>query len=56
VTSNNDNNESTYVTEGFDDSNEEGSGQKLLSLLQKMSVENILIVVYIWHQKMPGSN
>jgi len=22
-----------YVTEGFDDSNEEGSGQKLLSLL-----------------------
>ena len=24
---------STYVTEGYDDSNEEGSGQKLLSLL-----------------------
>lgn len=21
-----------------------------------MSVENILIVVYIWHQRMPGSN
>lgn len=23
----------TFITEGFDDSNEEGSGQKLLSLL-----------------------
>jgi len=21
-----------------------------------MSVENILIIVYIWHQRMPGSN
>ena len=41
--------ESTYVTEGYDDSNEEGCGQKLLSLLQRMGVENILIVVYIWH-------
>lgn len=48
--------DSAYVTEGFDDSNEEGSGQKLLSLLQKMSVENILIVVYIFHQRMAGSN
>ena len=47
---------STYVTEGFDDGNEEGSGQKLLSLLQKMSVENILIIVYVWHQRMPGHN
>ena len=44
-----DGNESTYVTEGYDDSNEEGCGQKLLSLLQRMGVENILIVVYIWH-------
>ena len=41
--------DSTYVTEGYDDSNEEGCGQKLLSLLQRMGVENILIVVYIWH-------
>ena len=47
---------STYVTEGYDDSNEEGCGQKLLSLLQRMGVENILIVVYIWHQRMPGHN
>jgi len=44
-----DDEESTYVTEGYDDSNEEGCGQKLLSLLQRMGVENILIVVYIWH-------
>ncbi len=41
--------ESTYVTEGYDDSNEEGCGQKMLSLLQRMGVENILIIVYIWH-------
>ena len=47
---------STYVTEGYDDSNEEGSGQKLLSLLQRMGVENILILVFIWHQRMPGHN
>jgi hypothetical protein len=57
VTSNNINDqEQSYVTEGFDDSNEEGSGQKVLGLLQKMSVENILIAVYIWHNRMPGSN
>ena len=48
--------ESTYVTEGYDDSNEEGCGQKMLSLLQRMGVENILIIVYIWHQRMPGHN
>jgi len=46
--------DSTYITEGYDDGNEEGCGQKLLSLLQKMGVENILIVVYVWHQRMPG--
>lgn len=51
-----DGDESTYVTEGYDDCNEEGCGQKLLSLLQRMGVENILIIVYIWHQRMPGHN
>lgn len=44
------------MTEGFDDSNEEGCGQKVLGLLQRMSVENILIIVYIWHNRMPGSH
>ena len=39
----------SFVTEGFDDGSEEGCGSKLLSLLQKMGVENILIVVYVWH-------
>lgn len=28
----------------------------MLGLLQRMSVENIMIVVYLWHNKMPGSN
>ena len=36
------------LQEGFDDDGEEGAGEKLLSLLQKMEVENILIVVCIW--------
>lgn len=37
------------LMEGYDDGNEEGCGEKLLAQLQKMGVENILIVVYIWH-------
>lgn len=44
------------MNEGFDDSGEEGSGEKLLHLLQKMGVENILILVCIWHHSMPGQN
>lgn len=42
------------MIEGFDDGGEEGSGQKLLHLLQKMGVENIMIVVCAWHSHMPG--
>lgn len=42
------------LTEGFEDGGEEGSGQKLLHLLQKMGVENILVVVCVWHHRMPG--
>lgn len=42
------------MNEGFDDSGEEGCGEKLLHLLQKMGVENILILVCIWHNSMPG--
>lgn len=42
--------------EGFDDGNEEGCGEKLLSQLQKMGVENIMIVVYLWHHSMPGQH
>ena len=40
--------------EGYDDGNEEGCGEKLLAQLQKMGVENIMIVVYLWHYNMPG--
>ena len=42
------------LIEGFNDGGEEGSGQKLLHLLQKMGVENILIIVCVWHTYMPG--
>lgn len=41
--------------EGCDDGNEEGCGEKLLSQLQKMGVENILVVVYVWHSGMAGT-
>ena len=42
------------LAEGYDDDGENGVGEKLLYLLQKMGVENILVVVGIWHHKMPG--
>jgi hypothetical protein len=45
---------SDRLIEGFNDGGEEGSGQKLLHLLQKMGVENILIIVCVWHTNMPG--
>jgi Uncharacterized protein family UPF0029 len=36
------------VIEGFDDDGEAGSGEKLLGLLQKMEVENIIVIICIW--------
>ncbi len=42
------------MIEGFDDDGEEGAGQKLLHLLEKMGVENIMIVVCAWHSNLPG--
>jgi hypothetical protein len=47
--------EESFVAEGYEDGTEEGCGQKLLGQLQKMGVENILIVVFIWHQRMSGT-
>ena len=44
------------MAEGYEDGTEEGCGQKLLGQLQKMGVENILIVVFIWHQRMSGTS
>ena len=40
--------------EDYDDDGEEGAGEKLLHLLQKMGVENILVIVCIWHYSLPG--
>jgi hypothetical protein len=37
------------VLEGFDNSGLEGSGEKLLHLLKRVGVENILVVVAIWY-------
>jgi hypothetical protein len=37
------------MAEGFDDDGEDGSGEKLLNLLQKMEIENIVLIVCIWN-------
>ena len=36
------------LNEGFDDDGEAGAGEKLLGMLQKMEVENIIVIVCIW--------
>lgn len=36
------------LAEGFDDSGEDGAGEKLLTVLQKMDIGNILVVVCVW--------
>ncbi len=37
------------LVEGCDDDGEPGAGEKLLGLLQKMDIENILIIVCVWN-------
>ncbi len=37
------------ITEGFDDDGEEGAGNRLLTVLQKMKVYNFLVVVSRWY-------
>jgi putative IMPACT (imprinted ancient) family translation regulator len=37
------------LAEGFDDDGEDGSGDKLLTVLQKMDITNIMVVVCIWN-------
>ena len=37
------------MAEGFDDDGEHGTGEKLLNVLQKMDIDNIMIIVCIWN-------
>lgn len=37
------------MAEGFDDDGEDGAGEKLLHLLQKMEIENIVLIVCVWN-------
>ena len=37
------------MAEGFDDDGEDGAGEKILHLLQKMEIENIVLIVCIWN-------
>ena len=37
------------LAEGFDDDGEDGAGDKLLTVLQKMDIGNIMVVVCIWN-------
>jgi len=41
--------QSEELVEGFDDDGETGAGEKLLGLLQKMEIENILVIVAVWN-------
>ena len=36
------------LVESFDDDGEPGAGEKLLGLLRKMEIENILVIVAVW--------
>ena len=37
------------LAEGFDDDGEDGAGEKLLTVLQKMDIGNILVVCCVWN-------
>ena len=37
------------IAEGFDDDGEDGTGEKLLNVLQKMDIDNIMIIVCVWN-------
>lgn len=37
------------LAEGFDDDGEDGAGEKLLTVLQKMDVQSIMVIVCIWN-------
>jgi len=42
------------LAEGFDNAGEDGAGEKLLSVLQKMDVANIMCVVLHWQHGLAG--
>ena len=42
------------LVEGYDDEPEDGAGQKLLGVLQKMDIGNILIVVSVCNSGVSG--
>ena len=44
----------TEEEEGFDDCGEVGAGEKLLHMLEKMGVENILLIVCVWDDGIIG--
>jgi putative IMPACT (imprinted ancient) family translation regulator len=37
------------LAEGFDDDGEDGAGEKLFAVLQKMDIGNIMVVVCVWN-------
>jgi hypothetical protein len=44
------------LAEGFDDSGEDGSGEKLLGVLKKMEIGNILVIVCVWPVGIQGTD
>mmetsp|Transcript_8389 Transcript_8389/g.16673 ORF Transcript_8389/g.16673 Transcript_8389/m.16673 type:complete len:457 (+) Transcript_8389:5240-6610(+) len=45
----------TKVASGWDDGGEAGAGQKLLHLLERMGIENIIVIVFVWDNGGPCS-
>jgi len=41
-------NQKEVLAEGFDNSGEDGSGEKLLEVLKKMDIGNIMVIVCVW--------
>jgi len=37
------------LAEGFDDDGEDGAGEKLFAVLQKMDIGNIMVIVCVWN-------
>lgn len=43
------------MREGFNDGSEVGAGEKLLLLLQRWDVQNVVLIISIWEDGLPNT-
>ena len=43
------------IREGFNDGSEVGAGEKLLLLLQRWDVQNVVLIISIWEDGLPNT-